>query len=180
MFNVDDIKDIVVATDFSETAGLAVESAVQIAKTYGAKLHVIHAFETPVPIVSPYEIVMPEGLLEQARTSAMKSLQAARQKAEAAGVKAEAHLTEAPSAHAIARYAANCGADLVVVGTRGHTGLKHVLLGSVAERTVREAPCPVLVIKGKAEAKPRSTKPGSKAASKAGSKGKPKAKVKAR
>jgi nucleotide-binding universal stress UspA family protein len=151
MFGIEDIHDIVVATDFSETAGLAVEAATEVAKTYHARLHVIHAFETPIPIVSPYEIVLPEGVLEQARMSAMKSLQAAAQKAVAAGVVAEAHLAEAPAAHAVARYAEDHGADLIVVGTRGHTGLKHVLLGSVAERTLREAHCPVLVVKAKLE-----------------------------
>jgi nucleotide-binding universal stress UspA family protein len=57
-------------------------------------------------------------------------------------------LTEVPAGPAIAEEAKRVGADLVVVGTRGHTGLKHLLLGSVAERTLRLADCPVLVIKG--------------------------------
>jgi nucleotide-binding universal stress UspA family protein len=142
-----DFKNIVVATDFSEQAGLALESAIAIAEKYGAKLHIIHAFETPIPIVSPYEIVLPEGVLEQARESVMKSLQHAAAKAESAGVVAEARLGEAPASHAISNCAEDVGADLVVIGSRGHTGLKHVLLGSVAERTLREASCPVLVVK---------------------------------
>ena len=52
-----------------------------------------------------------------------------------------------PAAPAIVAQAESLPADLVVMGTRGHTGLKHVVLGSVAERVVRTAPCPVLTVK---------------------------------
>jgi nucleotide-binding universal stress UspA family protein len=142
----DELKHVVVATDFSETAGRDVEAAIEVAKNAGAMLHVVHAFETPVPIVSPYEIVLPEGLLEEARASALQSVEAVREQASAVGVKSEAHLAESPASHAIVDYAEQIGADLLVLGTRGHTGLKHVLLGSVAERAVRAAPCPVLVV----------------------------------
>jgi universal stress protein A len=145
-----DFKDIVVATDFSEQAAIALDSAIAIAKKYDAKLHIVHAFETPIPIVSPYEIVLPEGVLEQARESVMKSLQVATTKAESSGVVADARLGEAPASHAISSCAEELGADLIVIGSRGHTGLKHVLLGSVAERTLREAVCPVLVVKANA------------------------------
>jgi nucleotide-binding universal stress UspA family protein len=64
-------------------------------------------------------------------------------------VTAEAQLTESPAADAIAEIAKNVAADLVVVGTHGYTGLRHLLLGSVAERTLRLAPCPVLVMRSK-------------------------------
>jgi nucleotide-binding universal stress UspA family protein len=53
-----------------------------------------------------------------------------------------------PAAPAIAKAAEDFAADLIVMGTRGNTGLKHVLLGSVAERTLRLAPCSVLAVKG--------------------------------
>lgn len=52
-----------------------------------------------------------------------------------------------PATTAIVEEAQRIGADLIVMGTRGHTGLKHVVLGSVAERVVRTAPCPVLTVK---------------------------------
>jgi nucleotide-binding universal stress UspA family protein len=62
-------------------------------------------------------------------------------------VSADSHLGTAPAAAAIADLAEEVGADLIVMGTQGLTGLEHVLLGGVAERTVRHAPCSVLTVK---------------------------------
>ena len=146
-----DVHSLLVATDFSKSAGPALDAAVTIAKRFDAKLHVVHAFLTPVPLVSPYEVVVPDGFLDQARESAARSLKAVIEKISADGVEATSHLTEVPAAASIVRLAKELDVDLVVVGTRGNTGLKHVLLGSVAERTIREAPCPVLAVKPKGE-----------------------------
>jgi universal stress protein E len=63
------------------------------------------------------------------------------------GIAATPHLSEGPAAPAIVGLAERLGADLIVMGTRGHTGLRHVLLGSVAERTLRHAPCSVMTVK---------------------------------
>lgn len=143
------IKSVLVATDFSENAQEAVDTALSIAKTFGARLEVVHAFQTPVPIVSPYEVVVPDGFLEQARDAAARNLKAVVEKISSEGVEVKSHLTEVPAAPAIARIAEENDVDLIVMGTRGHTGLKHVLLGSVAERTIRLAPCSVLTVKSK-------------------------------
>jgi len=59
----------------------------------------------------------------------------------------EATITPMFACEAIVKHAEDIGADMIVMGTRGLTGLKHVLLGSVAERTIRTAPCPVLTVK---------------------------------
>ncbi len=143
------INKVLVATDFSENGHQAVDAAINVAKTFGASLEVVHAFQTPVPIVSPYEVVVPDGFLEQARSAAAQNLKAVVEKVAAEGVKVGSHLTEVPAAPAIARVAEENDVDLIVIGTRGHTGLKHVLLGSVAERTIRLAPCSVLTVKPK-------------------------------
>jgi len=143
------IKSLLVATDFSEAAQPAVDAAVELASTFGAEVHLVHAFQTPIPIVSPYEVVVPDGFLEQARDSAARSLKAVEEKIAAAGVTVTAHLTEVPAAPAIARLAEELDVDLIVMGTRGNTGLKHIVLGSVAERTLRMAPCSVLTVKPK-------------------------------
>ena len=141
------INKVLVATDFSENAQESVDTALEIAKQFGASLHVVHAFQTPVPIVSPYEVVVPDGFLEQARDAAAENLKSVLEKISSEGIEVHSHLTEVPAAPAIARIAEENDVDLVVMGTRGNTGLKHVLLGSVAERTIRLSPCSVLTVK---------------------------------
>jgi len=144
---VTEIRKLLVATDFSPHSEQAVEDAVMLARTFGAEIHLVHAFDVPVPVVTPYEVAVPTGFVEQARESARTRLAAVQEKVTASGVHAEAHLTEAPAAQAVARIAEEIDADLIVMGTRGNTGLKHVLLGSVAERTLRIAPCSVWTVK---------------------------------
>ena len=142
------LRTIVVALDFSELSDAALETAIGLAKPGSAQLHLVHAFDVRVPFVTPYEVAVPDRLIQEARDAAARKLEKALQKARAAGVAAESHLEEVPASSAISRVAEEQGADLVVLGTHGHTGLKHVLLGSVAERTLRTAPCSVIVVKG--------------------------------
>jgi nucleotide-binding universal stress UspA family protein len=141
------LRRIVVATDFSEPGDHARDVGVSLAKEVGAEVHLIHAFDIPLALVTPYEVAVPDGLIREAREAARKKLDHALEAVRALGVKATGHLAEVPAAPAIADLAAELKADLVVVGTHGRTGLKHVLLGSVAERTLRLAPCAVLTVK---------------------------------
>jgi nucleotide-binding universal stress UspA family protein len=143
------IRSILAAVDFSENAEQALAAAVDLAKQCGAELHVVHALDLPIPIFNPYAVSIPDALLTQARDEASRRLRETVEKLGRQGVTAKSHLTEVPAAPAIARVAEDLGADLVVMGTHGHTGLKHVLLGSVAERTLRLAPCSVLIVKAK-------------------------------
>jgi nucleotide-binding universal stress UspA family protein len=142
-----EIRSLLVATDFSEHAETALECAIAVAKIFQAKIHVVHAFDVPLPFVSPYEVAIPDAYLEATRREALQRLTACEEKVKAAGVDVASHLTEVPAAPAIARAAEEFDADLIVMGTRGNTGLKHVLLGSVADRTLRMAPCSVLTVK---------------------------------
>lgn len=143
----DDFQKILVGIDFSEPAEGALAAAVEWANQFGAELHVVHAFDLPLTIITPYEVAVPTSLLREAREAANAKLDAAVGRARATVKNVEGHLVEAPAGPALAEEATRIGADLVVVGSRGHTGLKHLLLGSVAERTVRLAPCPVLTLK---------------------------------
>ena len=141
------LRRIVVATDFSEPGDHARDVGVALAKQLGAEVHLVHAFDIPLALVTPYEVAVPDGLIREAREAARKKLDRALDEVRAKGVKATGHLAEVPAAPAIADLAAELKADLVVIGTHGRTGLQHVLLGSVAERTLRLAPCAVLTVK---------------------------------
>ena len=139
---------ILVAVDFSESSNFAFKAAVALAKLFSAELHVVHAFEAPLPLFSSYGLLVPPAFIDEARDVVARKLEKSRRRASAEGVRAKSHLVTAPAGDAIVGLASELGADLIVMGTRGHTGLKHVLLGSVAERTVRDGPCAVLTLKG--------------------------------
>ena len=139
---------ILAATDFSEHAERAVGAAAALAERYGAKLHLIHALEVPLPIFEPYAVAVPADFVADARKAAQAKLDATSAGLKKRGIQGSAYLGEVPAAPSIAHRAEAIGADLIVIGTRGNTGLKHILLGSVAERTVKEAPCSVLTVKG--------------------------------
>jgi len=145
-------RTILVPIDFSEHADLALETAIQLARDSGGRLQLLHAYEIPLGTIPPYGVAIPDSLLTDVRDAAARRLAKAASKVEAAGVACETQVLHASPAEAIAEAARVCGADLIVMGTRGLTGLRHVLLGSVAERTVRLAPCPVLTVKHKTEA----------------------------
>jgi universal stress protein A len=138
---------IVVPTNFSETAMLALESAIVLAQESHAELHVCHAFEYVAPMVSPYEIPVPEDFVQQTRAAAEDRLDDLVTKGKSAGLYCEGHILADSADPGISNLAKSIHADLIVIGTRGVTGIRHMLMGSVAERTVRHAPCSVLTIK---------------------------------
>jgi nucleotide-binding universal stress UspA family protein len=138
---------ILVATDFSETGEHAREVGSKVAQQFGAEVHLVHALDVLPSLVGAYGVTPPETLVAEARENADKRLDAALEALRAGGVRATGHLTEAPAAPAIARIAGAVEADLLVIGTHGYTGLRHALLGSVAERTLRLVRCAVLTVK---------------------------------
>ena len=142
------IRTILVPVDFSDHSAHALDMAADIAKAFGgATLHLLHCYQVQPVGVSPYGIVMPESFDRDIREAASRQLEEWRQKASSAGTEVEVHLSSMFPSIAIAETAEEVGADLIVMGTRGLSGIKHVLLGSVAERTLRTAPCPVLTVK---------------------------------
>jgi nucleotide-binding universal stress UspA family protein len=145
------VERILVAVDFSEDSNRALDSAVEFSKQFGAELHIAHALDLRFPVVAPYEVVVPTCFIDEARQAAASKLNTMVQKAATEGVRGISHMSEVPAVSAIVDLAEKLGADLVVMGTRGRTGLKHVLLGSVAERTLRHAPCSVLTAKASSE-----------------------------
>ena len=142
-----EIHRILVPIDFSEHSRRALEAAVALARTHGASVHLLHCYPVNVGAVSPYGLVIPESLDREVREAAGAKLAEWRQTAAVDGVEMDDRVTPIFPSEAIAATAEELGADLIVMGTRGLTGFRHVLLGSVAERTLRTAPCPVLTIK---------------------------------
>lgn len=143
------VDTILLPTDFSHDAEKAASAACDLAKLLDAKVVVLHAYQVDVPIVSPMAggYALPTGFYEEIRSHAASQVDEVVKKLTADGIDASGVTLCEPAALAIVEQAEDLPADLIVMGTRGHTGLKHVVLGSVAERVVRTAPCPVLTVK---------------------------------
>jgi nucleotide-binding universal stress UspA family protein len=139
---------ILVPADFSEHSAEAVRTAADLSRRYDAPLTVVHVFD-PVIYALPeaYVLFTPEQLDKivdalEARLADVKQLAA-----DGGAVHVETRLLHGAVAAQIIELAGSSGASLIVMGTRGRTGLSHLLLGSVAERVVRLAPCAVLTVK---------------------------------
>jgi nucleotide-binding universal stress UspA family protein len=143
---------IVVATDFSTNAGRALDVALAIAAHGKAELHLVHALEVPRAVFSPYAMAIPDDLIAGARDAARKLLDAGAARVRERGFAVTTTIGSVPAGAAVAGVAREVGADLVVVGSRGHTGLARLALGSVAEHTVKESPVSVLTVRGEGHA----------------------------
>jgi len=143
---------ILAPTDFSDSATDAVQAAAGLARQYKAELHLLHIVAAQVYYAEMPEMMLPpmEGLTEQLLTSGKEKLEKLASEI-GKGLHPHIHVEESATrpADAIAETAGNIKADLIVIGSHGRTGLMHILLGSTAERVVREATCDVLVIKPK-------------------------------
>ncbi|HET6922180.1 MAG TPA: universal stress protein [Anaeromyxobacteraceae bacterium] len=132
--------------DFSETSRAALEEASVLAQRYQAELVLLHVFEPPV--ASADLMVSPPEMFEQTAKDLERKLELWKGEAERRGAPAVRALVVTGTAAAeTVRFAREGGYDLVVMGTHGRRGLRHLVLGSVAERVVREAPCAVLVVR---------------------------------
>ena len=143
------ISNILVATDFSPSAARAVATATDYARHFQAQLIILHAYRVDIPVASPLTgggYVLPDGFFEQIAKEARLRVEKVASEASAAGVSAIGVAVDRHPATAIIEEAKSRKADLIVMGTRGLTGIKHLALGSVADRVVRTAPCPVLTV----------------------------------
>ncbi|HTM02089.1 MAG TPA: universal stress protein [Vicinamibacterales bacterium] len=142
------ITRVLVPTDFSETSDAALDFARVIAETFGASLHLVHVFEDPFvagAFAESYAALPPDmrtALIEDATTRLHQRLP----ECDRNRFHATTEVVSGISASAIVEYARNHKIDLIVMGTHGRTGVAHVLMGSVAERVVRTATCPVLTV----------------------------------
>lgn len=134
--------DILLPTDGSEAAEAAVEHAIRLARAFDATVHVLSVVE-PIPAVEMDAAMVHERLRESAQLAA----DSASEQLEAAGVAHESSVRDGSAHRSILAEADEVGADLVVMGTHGRTGVGRVLLGSVTERVVRNADAPVLTVR---------------------------------
>jgi nucleotide-binding universal stress UspA family protein len=140
------IAKIVLAVDFSPHSDRAVEVATSLAARLSASVDVIHAFHLPADYNSYLSSAGAE-VQRKIESDILERLEAIRERLEQRKIRANAHFRRGHPDVAIADLAREIGCHLIVMGTRGLTGLSHVLLGSVAERTLRTAPCSVLCVK---------------------------------
>lgn len=149
------IRQILVPVDFSESSAKALDYAANLAKSLGASVDLLHVWEAPAFVPTGNVIAAGAGdmsLVEWVRKHANEALADFVKKAAERGISVRfARAEPGPPAHTITEYAKSNGYDLIVIGTRGRTGLSRVLLGSVAENVVRHAPCPVLAVRAQSE-----------------------------
>lgn len=135
------LRNVLVATDFSPASQAALTYGRALARSFGAALTLLHVSDNLFlrPIASdPHDVLA-------AKTRALNELLVDDDR-RAAGAQAVLEISDSP-AETIAGYARTHTMDLIVMGTHGRTGVAHLLLGSVAERVVRTAPCPVLTVR---------------------------------
>ena len=141
------LKKILLPTDFSEASKRSAQYAMGLSEKFGAELHVLHVLQDLVALVPEPGLAFPppgDYMLELTR-SAEQALADMPQAGWSGRVVRATR--QGPPFVEIIRYARENDVDLIVLGTHGRTGLAHVLLGSVAEKVVRKAPCPVLTVR---------------------------------
>lgn len=139
------IQRILAPTDFSESARTGVRLANWLAERFAASVMVTHVVETPFRFSGLEEVILAREELETMRL-AEAQLNRLATEGPRPGPETSACVRQGKAFQEIATLAGKCGADLIVIATRGQTGLKRVWLGSTAERVVRHAPCPVLTV----------------------------------
>ncbi|MEM3536237.1 MAG: universal stress protein [Candidatus Bathyarchaeia archaeon] len=150
---------ILVPLDGSEHSLKALNLAVQIAKNFNSKITLINVFSVSAPVVMPEPTTLTpptvpimaaaelSKLAENARKTASNILAEGEKRAEAEGVKVETLIREGHTVQEIVKAAREGEFNLIVMGARGIGKIKGILLGSVSDGVVKNAPCPVLIVK---------------------------------
>ena len=142
------ITRVLVPLDLGESSPRTLEYAKALARPFGASLVLMHVVPNPYQAAaSEVYLPPPQEFLDELEAQARTSLSELLTDADRTEFKAETVVTIGDPLSAIVDYARARPADLIVMGTHGRTGVVHLVLGSVAERVVRTAPCPVLTIR---------------------------------
>lgn len=142
-------KRILWTTDFSSLSLKAAEYARGFQETFGAELHVVHVCQPQIGLAAGLDIpyAMDTGIQKELLEAAEARLETVVKENFPADSSAKREVLMGIPWYEICSYARRAGVDLIIIATHGRTGLKHVLVGSVAERVVQHAACPVLVVK---------------------------------
>ncbi len=141
------LQRILVPVDFSPDADQAVKDAIEIARAADAEIDLVHVWRMPIQVALPEAGFVPSGAVSAMRKADEERLHAQAASIRGQGLRCDAHLIEGVPSQEIVEAVRTFDADLIVMGTRGRTGLKHLVMGSVAERVTRHATCPVLTVK---------------------------------
>lgn len=143
------IKKILCPVDFSEFTNETFEYAATIAKKFNAELHLLHVIPN-LNYFTPYEsFLTPENLVAIERNIEQEVEKDFNKLLQGAGIEAKKVVRTGITFIEIIDYVKNENIDLIVMGTHGRSGIEHILIGSVAEKVVRKAPCPVLTVRPK-------------------------------
>lgn len=141
------IKEILVPIDFSDCSEKALRYAIALAKEHKANLTLLHVVFTPVPIGEDPGLEYLRTADDQRKAAQRNLSTLAAAEVHGAEIIARSLVRTGSPTNEILGMAATIPADIIVISTHGHTGLKHALLGSITEHVVRRAPCPVLVVR---------------------------------
>ena len=141
-----EIRRILCPVDFSEPSETALDYAVDLASRFGADLQLVHVYQLPVYALPDGAMMAGPEFTTKVTNELTKALGALAEAKKDSGVKIETHLVEGIPYREVVRMSGELEADLVVMGTHGRTGIKHLLLGSVAERVVRSSKVPVITV----------------------------------
>lgn len=142
------ISNILVATDFSDPSGVALAYGRDLARNYHARLHVLHVVEDMTLRYASEVGFGPASLQQELEVASRRDLNARLTDEDRRDLQAVAVVETHRSVPAgICQYAKDHSIDLIVTGTHGRGAVKHLLMGNVAERVVRTAPCPVLTVR---------------------------------
>ncbi len=149
-------KKILCPTDFSEPSSEALKVANELALHFSAELCLVHVL-APIPVVTAattpisagaptttFDVVAYE---KELKVASQEKLSALIDRGVAKELKVQSYLAQGKAADEIARIAEKEKVDLIIISTHGETGFRHMIFGSVAEKVVRHAPCPVLTIR---------------------------------
>jgi nucleotide-binding universal stress UspA family protein len=140
------IRRILVPTDFSHSAGEAARTAEAMARVFDAGIELFHVTATVALLPPPVEILPFSTLVPSIFRQVEERLEEEAQQVRSTGVPCDTKTVDGAPATEIVRRAQEIGVDLIVMGTHGHGGLAHAVLGSVTERVLHKAQCPVLVV----------------------------------